>query len=188
MAWVGGLFVLLTINVNIGVRMAVEPTASTTATMTMKATASSSMTSASAPASDSVSMSMSMSLSTTPSYGSSTKQLFHQSAKPTSAAVTASSILTQKTFLKNANAPKAKHTMSESVVILTPNSEKEAQEIYDKALKQFDSYGVSTRQTCAEWEKHGCQCSGTVEELILSCRSIGLNETPTELPKSLIKL
>lgn len=186
MAWVGGLFVLLTMNVNIGVRMAVEPTASTTATMTMKATASSSMTSASVLASDS--MSMSMSLSTTPSYQSSTKQLFHQSAKPTSAAVTVSSILTQKTFFKNANAPKAKHTMSESVVILSPNSEKEAQEIYDKALKQFDSYGVSTRQTCAEWEKHGCQCSGTVEQLILSCRSIGLNETPTELPKSLIKL
>lgn len=181
MAWVGGLFVLLTINVNIGVRMAVEPTTTTSSllatTMTMRATAASS----SMP-------SVSMSMSTTPTYGSSTKQLHHQSAKPTSPAVTVSSILTQKTALKNSNVPKAKHSMSESVVIVSSNSEKEAQDIYDKALKQFDSYGVSTRQTCAEWEKQGCQCSGTVEELILSCRTIGLNETPAELPKNLIKL
>lgn len=179
MAWVGGLFVLLTINVNIGVRMAVEPTTTPSllaTTMTMRATASSSMPS------------VSLSMSTTPTYGSSTKQLHHQSTKPTSPAVTVSSILTQKTALKNSSVPKGKHSMSESVVILTSNSEKEAQDIYDKALKQFDSYGVSTRQTCAEWEKQGCHCSGTVEELILYCRTIGLNETPAELPKNLIKL
>ncbi|XP_031634672.1 leucine-rich repeat-containing G-protein coupled receptor 5-like isoform X2 [Contarinia nasturtii] len=83
---------------------------------------------------------------------------------------------------------KPKPSMSESVVILTPDSDRQTKDIYDKALKQFDSYGVSTRQLCATWEKRGCQCSGTVEELTLSCRSIGLNETPTELPKNLIKL
>lgn len=81
-----------------------------------------------------------------------------------------------------------KHGMLESVVIPSSNSEREAQEIYDKALKQYDSYGVSTRKICTTWEQRGCQCSGTVDELNLSCRGIGLNETPIDLPKNLIKL
>lgn len=166
MAWVGGLFVLFTISVNIGIRSAVEPTTP--------------------------SMSSPVSMSNL-SHGSSKKpqnQPF-QMPKTTSIAVTTPSIFTKIATLKNSSA-KPKHSMRESVVILTPDSQREAEEIYqkeiDKALKQYDSYGVSTRQTCAAWEKRGCQCSGTVEQLTLSCRSIGLNETPTELPKSLIKL
>lgn len=99
------------------------------------------------------------------------------------------------TFTRNAT-PKARANalakgggaMRETVVIPSSNSEREAQEIYDKALKQFDSYGASTRQVCGEWEQRGCQCSGTVDELILSCRAIALNETPSDLPKNLIKL
>lgn len=79
-------------------------------------------------------------------------------------------------------------SIRETLVIPSSNSEREAQEIYDKALKQFDAYGASTRKVCDAWEERGCQCSGTVEELILSCRAIGLNETPTDLPKNLIKL
>lgn len=91
---------------------------------------------------------------------------------------------------KNANAKNANHknTLRESVVIPSSNSEREAQEIYDKALKQYDSYGASTRKICATWEQRGCQCSGTVDELTLSCRGIGLNEIPNDLPKDLIKL
>lgn len=97
----------------------------------------------------------------------------------------ATSILTGKASLENIV---SKHPMRESVVIPSSNSEREAQEIYDKALKQFDSYGVSTRKICSVWEQHGCQCSGTIDELILSCRAIALNETPTDLPENLIKL
>lgn len=78
--------------------------------------------------------------------------------------------------------------IQETLVIPSSDSEREAQEIYDKALEQFDSYGASTRKVCAAWEQRGCQCSGTVDELILSCRAISLNETPTDLPKNLIKL
>lgn len=81
-----------------------------------------------------------------------------------------------------------KGAIQETLVIPSSNSEREAQEIYDKALKQFDSYGASTRKVCATWEQHGCQCSGTVDELILSCRAIALNATPTDLPENLIKL
>lgn len=163
MAWVGGLLVVLTISVNIGVRMATEPTT---------------------PSISSSSVSMS-----THWYGSSTKpqsQPLEPSKAPTSAAPSPS-IQTQKPTQKNSNA-RTKYSMSESVVILSPNSEREAQEIYDKALKQYDSYGVTTRQICASWEKRGCQCSGSVEELVLACRGIGLNEAPTNLPKNLIKL
>lgn len=105
---------------------------------------------------------------------------------------------TQSKYNKNTNkigVGKSRSTIAssrsaihETLVIPSSNSEREAQEIYDKALKQFDSYGASTRKVCATWEQLGCQCSGTVDELILSCRAIALNETPTELPKNLIKL
>lgn len=162
MAWVGGIFVLLTISVNIDERMAVKPTAPSTL----------------------------VSMSSIP-YGLSKKPLSQQmqstAAKKISAAVTTPANQTQKSTTTNSNA-RSKHSIRESIVILSPNSEREAQEIYENALKQFDSYGVSTRQMCAVWEKQGCQCSGTVEELTLSCRAIGLNKIPTDLPKSLIKL
>lgn len=94
-------------------------------------------------------------------------------------------------FAKHAS--KSRHALGkgaiqETLVIPSSNSEREAQEIYDKALKQFDSYGASARKECATWEQRGCQCSGTVDELILSCRAIAFNATPTDLPKNLIKL
>ncbi|XP_031630816.1 leucine-rich repeat-containing G-protein coupled receptor 5-like [Contarinia nasturtii] len=181
MAWIVGLFILLTISVNIGLRMAIEESMKT-------ATATATTTTTSIPSF------VSSSKSTIP-YGMGKKSLsqpFQSIVKPTSPTIvvttsSATQMTTQKPTQKYSSA-KTKHSMSESVVILSPNSEREAQEIYDKALKQFDSYGVSTRQMCTIWEKEGCQCSGTVEELTLSCRSIGLTETPTNLPKSLIKL
>ncbi|XP_055306018.1 follicle-stimulating hormone receptor-like isoform X2 [Sitodiplosis mosellana] len=128
------------------------------------------------------SMSTSMSRSTLP-FETSTKYQPFQSAEAATLKTTPATPRTHKYITT-----KAKHSLSESVVILTPDSERQAIDAYDKALKQFDSYGVSTRQTCNAWEKRGCQCSGTIEELTLSCRAIGLNEIPTELPKTLIKL
>lgn len=99
-----------------------------------------------------------------------------------------STVATAPLSHKTKQATTPKYGMLESVVIPSSNAEREAQEIYDKALKQFDAYGVSTRNICVIWEKRGCQCSGTVDELSLSCRGIGLNDTPTDLPKNLIKL
>lgn len=159
MAWVRGLLVLLTISVNAGVvHTATEVPSVTTTSVTLTMTTNSSSM-------------LPTSVSSIP---------FEWSTKP-KPKTTPTTTLTQKYV-------KPKHSMSESVVILPPNSDRQAQDIYDKALKQFDSYGVSTRQLCSTWEKRGCQCSGTIEELTLSCRAIGLNETPTELPKNLIKL
>lgn len=163
MAWVRTLFVLLTISVNIGVRMAVE---STTPSMSAAASA------------------LPHESSRKPEHDS------FSSAKGTAASIantTQQSIRTHKMPTNMNISAKAKPAMKESVVIL-PNSEREAQDLYDKAMKQFDSYGVLTRQTCKVWEKRGCQCSGTVDELTLSCRAIGLNEPPTDLPETLIKL
>lgn len=165
MAWVRGtLFVLLTISVNIDVCMAVESTTSSMSTTTMATT-------------------MPHETSRKPE-----REPF-STAKiiATSSAIATPTIRTHKVASHMNASTKSKLSMSESVVIL-PNSEREAQDIYDKALKQFDSYGVSTRQTCKVWEKRGCQCSGTVDELTLSCRAIGLNEPPTDLPETLIKL
>lgn len=76
----------------------------------------------------------------------------------------------------------------ETVVMPSSDSEKEAKELYDKALKQYGSYGASARNICAIWELRGCECSGTVEELALSCRDVGFEEVPLDLPQEIIKL
>lgn len=77
----------------------------------------------------------------------------------------------------------------ESVVISTSvDAEKEAQDLYDKALKQYDSYGASARNICAEWELRGCQCTVSMAELTLSCRNVGLEEVPLDLPVEIVKL
>lgn len=77
----------------------------------------------------------------------------------------------------------------ESVVIPSSvNSEQEAKDLYDQALKQFGSYGSSARNVCSTWERRGCQCSGGVEELALSCRSVGFAEIPLDLPAEIVKL
>lgn len=76
----------------------------------------------------------------------------------------------------------------ESLVIPATNSEREAQELYDKALKQYGSYGATARKVCAMWEMRGCHCYGTVEELMLTCRSVGFKEVPSDLPLDIAKL
>lgn len=85
---------------------------------------------------------------------------------------------------KVAKEPKIK----EQLLIPSLDSEREAQELYDKALKQYGSYGASARNICAIWELRSCQCSGTIEELTLSCRGLGYDEVPTDLPLDIIKL
>lgn len=157
-----GLFVLVIVNACIVIGLAnVNPTTkTTTATVTVK--------------------------TTTPSTLSSLRGFTNITKGHTSKLF--STVATKPLSHKTKQATTPKHGLFESVVIPSSNSEREAQEIYDKALKQFDAYGVSTRNICVTWEKRGCQCSGTVDELSLSCRGIGLNVIPTDLPKNLIKL
>lgn len=78
----------------------------------------------------------------------------------------------------------------ESVVISTAvDAEREAQDLYDKALRQYDAYGASARNTCATWELRGCQCTlAAADELTLSCRNVGLEEVPLDLPAEIVKL
>lgn len=77
----------------------------------------------------------------------------------------------------------------ESVVISTAaDAEREAQDLYDKALKQYDSYGATARNICATWELRGCQCSLAMDELHLSCRNVGLEVVPLDLPVDIVKL
>lgn len=73
----------------------------------------------------------------------------------------------------------------ESVVIPSVNSEQEARELYDQALKE---YGAFARNVCSTWKLRGCQCSGADEELALSCRGVGLEEIPLDLPSEIVKL
>lgn len=76
---------------------------------------------------------------------------------------------------------------------------KEAQRLYDEALKEFaDATGGSLKtmkQECeTPWVKqHGCLCTGTVEKLVLNCRAAGINNelllfSTSKFPETLIKL
>lgn len=165
MAWVRGLFVLLTVSADVGVRMAVQPTSP-----------------------------LSVSNNSTVLKDLNVKSIDHSfghSAKPSPTtsfvAGHTSSISVLKPTIENTIA-KGRSSFESVVILSSSNSQQDAEEMYDKAMKHFDENVYTTRQMCSAWEKRGCQCSGNVEQLTLSCRGIGLNETPTNLPKSLIKL
>ncbi|XP_059618054.1 lutropin-choriogonadotropic hormone receptor isoform X2 [Phlebotomus argentipes] len=82
-----------------------------------------------------------------------------------------------------------KHGIRESVVIPASDPEREAKELYDKALQQFEvATGKTLRAICAAWEARGCQCSGSAEEVVLVCKGLELVEVPVDLPIELIKL
>lgn len=76
---------------------------------------------------------------------------------------------------------------------------KEAQRLYDEALKEFvGATGGSLKTMKQECEtpwvrQHGCLCSGTVEKLVLNCRAVGINDelllfSTSKFPETLIKL
>lgn len=99
-----------------------------------------------------------------------------------SVATTASQMLTSPKDNRQNN------IIRESVVIASADSEREAQELYDKALQQFGSFELSFRKICSTWELRGCKCSGTIDELTLICRDVGLQEIPNEFPANIVKL
>lgn len=88
----------------------------------------------------------------------------------------------------------------ETIVLPTAlDAHKEAQRLYDEALKEFvGATGGSLKtmkQECeTPWVKqHGCLCSGTVEKLVLNCRAVGINNelllfSTSKFPETLIKL
>lgn len=95
---------------------------------------------------------------------------------------------TTSTTIKPSTNHPSRSVIHESLVVPVTNSEREAKDLYDKALKQYESYGATARQMCTIWESRGCQCSGSVEELTLACRGAGLNEIPLDLSLDIVKL
>lgn len=79
--------------------------------------------------------------------------------------------------------------LHESIVMPTMDTHKEAQRLYDEALKQHLGTISTLKELCEPWQRIGCHCSGLVERLVLSCRSIGItNFSRMTFPETLIKL
>lgn len=78
--------------------------------------------------------------------------------------------------------------LQESLVIPTSNAESEARRLYDEALKQYGDLGKTLKEICQPWKARGCACTGTSDEVILTCRAAELTTVPENLPEELIKL
>ncbi|XP_065072705.1 leucine-rich repeat-containing G-protein coupled receptor 5 isoform X2 [Ochlerotatus camptorhynchus] len=66
--------------------------------------------------------------------------------------------------------------------------EKQAKAMYEKALQQYGIVGRTLKEICKPWQAKGCQCAGSSDEVALTCRSIGLETIPVNLPAELVKL
>lgn len=84
--------------------------------------------------------------------------------------------------------PSSGGMLSERIMIPTHDPHKEAQQMYDEALKEHLGSLTTIKDICEPWQKLGCHCSGTVERVSLSCRSIGMNNVSIHFPEALIKL
>ena len=68
------------------------------------------------------------------------------------------------------------------------NAESEARRLYDEALKQYGDLGKTLKEICQPWKAQGCSCTGTSDEVTLTCRRLDLDDVPENLPEELIKL
>ncbi|XP_055637267.1 follicle-stimulating hormone receptor isoform X2 [Toxorhynchites rutilus septentrionalis] len=81
-----------------------------------------------------------------------------------------------------------KMMLKESLLMPSSDPEKEAKEMYEKALQQYGIVGRTLKEICKPWQAMGCQCVGSSEEVALTCRGIGLEMVPMKLPSELVKL
>ncbi|XP_058815263.1 follicle-stimulating hormone receptor-like [Topomyia yanbarensis] len=81
-----------------------------------------------------------------------------------------------------------KMMLKESLLIPSMDSEKEAKAMYEKALQQYGIVGRTLKEICKPWQTRGCQCVGSSEEVALTCRGIGLETVPVDLPAEIVKL
>ncbi|GAB0091298.1 Leucine-rich repeat [Sergentomyia squamirostris] len=103
--------------------------------------------------------------------------------------IAATTVTTMSTPSPSTDATTSRNIFSESVVIPGADPEREAKELYDKALQQFNvGTGRTLRAICASWDGRGCQCSGSTDEVVLMCKGLELEEVPVDLPIELIKL
>lgn len=78
--------------------------------------------------------------------------------------------------------------LSETIIMPTRDPHKEAQMMYDEVLRQHLGSLTTIKEICEPWQKQGCHCSGTVDRVSLSCRSIGMTNVSMNYPETLIKL
>lgn len=81
-----------------------------------------------------------------------------------------------------------KMKLKESLLIPSMDPEKEAKAMYEKALQQYGIVGRTLKEICKPWQAKGCQCAGSSDEVALTCRGIGLETVPVNLPAELVKL
>ncbi|KAL1373583.1 hypothetical protein pipiens_005136 [Culex pipiens pipiens] len=81
-----------------------------------------------------------------------------------------------------------KMMLKETLFIPSSDPEKEAKAMYEKALQQYGIVGRTLKEICKPWQVRGCQCAGSSEEVALTCRGIGLEAIPVNLPTELVKL
>lgn len=86
----------------------------------------------------------------------------------------------------------SEHGIQETIVVPKAiDAHKEAQRLYDEALREYGATTFRTiRHECDEWTQLGCQCSGSLEKIILSCRGLmnGFTFFSSNFPTRLIKL
>lgn len=102
-------------------------------------------------------------------------------------------VLTSSTSATTATTPSSSSPVSddgiirESVVIPSLDPEREAQELYEKSLKEFGGIdGRPVRKVCGPWDDRGCQCSGGINQVTLTCRGLGFLQIPNNIPPEVI--
>ncbi|XP_037910640.1 leucine-rich repeat-containing G-protein coupled receptor 5 isoform X3 [Hermetia illucens] len=77
----------------------------------------------------------------------------------------------------------------ETVVLPSSDSEREAQELYEKTLRDYNvREGRTLRKICEPWLRRGCQCSGDSTQVKLVCRGLGFLDIPLDIPEEVIHL
>ncbi|XP_034475509.1 leucine-rich repeat-containing G-protein coupled receptor 6 [Drosophila innubila] len=89
----------------------------------------------------------------------------------------------------------------ENVMLSSSDSEREAQILYEKSLQEYHGTQIATEtatfiipaqrslhSVCELWLQKHCHCTGTLENLKLSCRSIGILAVPVNLPNEVFQL
>ncbi|XP_030377139.1 leucine-rich repeat-containing G-protein coupled receptor 6 [Scaptodrosophila lebanonensis] len=103
------------------------------------------------------------------------------------------------------------HGIRENVMLPSADSEREAQILYEKSLQEYHGTATSTaavaagvgvggagaagksntrtvHSVCELWLQKHCHCTGSLENLKLNCRSIGILAVPVNLPSEVIVL
>ncbi|XP_037957257.1 thyrotropin receptor isoform X2 [Teleopsis dalmanni] len=130
----------------------------------------------------------------------------------TTASTTKPTSTTQK-MIRSRLSTDGLHRIRENVMLPSADPEREAQILYEKSLLEYHgsavtstpttpNYGAANKRNddksssptrtlhsvCEMWLHKHCHCTGTVQRLSISCRSIGILAVPVELPNDVVVL